>query len=179
MIPQSSRRTYVCQRCGAVFRSYNPTPKYCSRSCKISSQTHEIDTNVVARLYQSGWTQDEIAAHLGVTQKVIHNTMKRNGIQTRVAAKRDQWGVKNHMWKGDGASYSAFHIRLWKRYKGDPQCEVCGTDREDVWYDWANLTGNYHDMDDYTLMCRSCHRQYDAQRRKEVMPNDAEENQTP
>ena len=164
---------YTCAACGAPFTSYNPNPKFCSRKCKAEAQSIPVDCVRLRALYTAGFTQEEIGEFLGVSQKVIYSTMKRHGITARIAAKRDQWGHKNHMWKGDNASYAAFHYRLWKRHDGPKVCQLCGDESPDTWYDWANLTGRYEDLNDYLLMCRSCHRRYDAARRKEVMPNDA------
>lgn len=126
-----------------------------------------LDTDKVKTLYESGMTQAEIAAELGVTQKVIWRHMKNHGIGARVAAKRDQSGAINHMWKGGSASYKAFHVRLKNKYGAakDLGCSVCGRKDDGIWYDWANLTGNYDDINDYAPMCRACHRQYDKRRK--------------
>lgn len=99
-----------------------------------------------------------------VTQKAVFNAMRRHGIKARNSAKRDQRGPKNHMWKGDEASYGAMHIRLYARFGRVNECSVCGTNDPSKWYDWANLTGRYEDINDYQRMCRSCHRQYDKRR---------------
>jgi hypothetical protein len=124
----------------------------------------------VSQLYHSGLTQAEIGTKIGMSQKVIWRIMQNHGIKARVAAKRDQRGEKNHLWKGRDASYSAFHFRV-ERERGTPQsCDVCGTARPDAVYEWANLTGKYDDTQDYKRMCRSCHHQYDNARRKGVMP---------
>jgi len=90
--------------------------------------------------------------------------MKNNGITARVAAKRNQRAEKNSMWKGDNASYGALHLRVEaKRGKAkDYGCLYCGTKDDSYCYDWANLTGNYCDINDYAPLCRKCHRQYDA-----------------
>lgn len=115
----------------------------------------------VTELYAGGQTQDEIAVALGLTQRVIWRLMERNGIARRVAAKRDQYGPKNHMWKGEAASYKAFHQRL-ERLRGQPKnCACCGTSDPSRAYDWANLTGRLENPDDYMRMCRSCHWKYD------------------
>lgn len=114
----------------------------------------------VKALYTAGKTQSEIAEIIGTTQKVIWNLMRRHNIKARVAAKRDQWGANNHMWKGDDASKYAFHRRLYTRHGKPEKCSVCGTTESDN-YDYANLTGRYEDLDDYAPMCRSCHWKYD------------------
>lgn len=47
-----------------------------------------------------GMTQTEIAEKLGTSQKVIWRALKKMGIPSRKAAKRDQSGEKNSSWKG-------------------------------------------------------------------------------
>ena len=117
----------------------------------------------VRYLYHArGKTQGEVAAVLQTTQKVIYNVMRRHGIPTRIAAKRDQRGPRNHMWKGKEAGYQAFHLRV-QSLRGIPQhCEDCGTSEPSRWYDWANLTGQYDDPSDYKRLCRSCHWKMDG-----------------
>lgn len=119
----------------------------------------------VLDLYAAGRTQQEIAADLGMTQKVIWRLMKNHGIEARVAAKRNQGGENNHMWRGDLAQYQALHLRV-ESARGKPQrCQSCGIEDPDKRYEWANLTGHYEDTNDYERMCASCHRKFDARRR--------------
>lgn len=40
-------------------------------------------------------------------------------------------------------------------------CDVCGTEDKSKSYDWANLTGDYDNPQDFKRMCRSCHWKYD------------------
>lgn len=113
-------------------------------------------------LYEGGATQHEIAAELGITQKVVWRLMRRHGITARVAAKRDQRGEKNHMWKGDEAGYKAFHYRM-TTLRGQPKkCEECGTDDPSLGYEWASISGRFSDPNDYRRLCRSCHKRYDG-----------------
>lgn len=114
----------------------------------------------VRALYEAGQTQAEIARSLGLTQKIVFNVMRRHSIPARVAAKRDQFGGHNHAWKGDEAGYQALHRRLYSRYGRPEHCSQCGT-TEPGHYDYANLSGRYHDVNDYAPMCRSCHWKYD------------------
>lgn len=112
--------------------------------------------------FRKGMSQQEVGDHYGVTQRVIFSWFKKLGIVARVAAKRDQRGEKNHMWKGNEATYAAYHHRI-ESLKGKPkQCEECGTTDPALTYDWANLTGNYSDSNDYRRMCRSCHWKFDS-----------------
>lgn len=107
--------------------------------------------------HEGGMSQVEIAMKYGVSQKVVWRAMRRFGIKTRTAAKRNQTGQANSSWKGSGAGYAAFHKRM-ESLKGKPcKCEACGTTDESKSYDWANQTGRYDDPSDYKRMCRSCH----------------------
>lgn len=128
-----------------------------------------IDFNQVKILYESGMTQTEIAKKFGVSQKMIYGIFKRNGYKCRIAAKRDQRGSKNHSWKGKSATYSALHYRV-QSVKGKAyKCEECGRSDSDIKYDWANQTGKYNDIEDYKMMCRSCHFKKDGH--KNNFPN--------
>lgn len=152
----------TCVRCGGDFSSYNTNPKYCSLLCKAESQSHGLDPVIVSKMYwESNMSQNEVAESLGVTQKSVWSCMKRNNIPTRVAAKRDQRGANNHMWRGEKASYKALHLRIGNE-RGKPSgCEHCGTTEEGKSYDWANLSGDYANTNDYVRLCRSCHRKMD------------------
>lgn len=123
--------------------------------------------NRVASMYASGKTQTEIAGAIGFSQKVVWNLMRRSGIPCRKAAKRDQFGERNHAWKADAAGYQACHVRVENRHGKPMKCEVCGTRDPLKTYDWANLSGKYHDSSDFKRMCRSCHKKFDLARRKE------------
>ena len=118
------------------------------------------------RLYKTGLTQLEIARQYGVSQKMVFGWFRKLGIKSRVAAKRNQWGELNHMWKGNDASYAAFHYRLDHKFGRPKKCSKCETTDETRIYDWANLTGRYEDIQDYKRMCRQCHRAYDKARRE-------------
>lgn len=161
-----AKKTLPCARCGVEFTSRNESPKYCSRACKDSAQTAVIDMGRIAELYASGLTQQEIARRVGTTQKAVYGAMKRADISARPAIKREQRGDANSSWKGDVAGYDALHVRL-HRAKGLPShCEVCGESDVSRRYEWANLTGNYKEINDYKRMCVPCHRRYDAARRR-------------
>lgn len=60
-----------------------------------------LDIDEVKRLYyDEKMSQVEVAKALGVTQKVVHNFMKRHGLKARNSAKRNQWRENNSNWKG-------------------------------------------------------------------------------
>ena len=135
------------------------TPEW--RAKKSSAYRTPIDDEKLKSLYEGGMTQRECAVALGVGNKVIVNAMKRIGIQPRKAAKRDQWGDKNHLWKADEATKGPLHRRLYRVFGQPEKCDVCGTCDPKKSYDWANLNGDYANPQDYKRMCRSCHWKYD------------------
>ena len=151
------KKTVLCKYCGKEFSSYNPTPTFCSLKCKGLSQTIVIDFRKAMELYGLGMTKQEVANRLNTTRKVTENTFKRHNFKCRKAYKRNQYGVNNHTWSGDNPSYSAAHRRLIRKFGKPKKCEVCGSENQEKFYDWASLTGDYNNFDDYKRMCRSCH----------------------
>jgi hypothetical protein len=70
-------------------------------------------------------------------------------------------GKNNSRWKGDDATYISKHFRVYSaRGKPGPCIFGQGHGRSQ----WANLTGDYGDPDDYAPMCASCHGRYDKAR---------------
>lgn len=68
-------------------------------------------------------------------------------------------GERHPQWKGNDAGYVALHQRVYaRRGKADRCVWGCVAKR----YDWANLTGDYTDVNDYAMMCRSCHRRFES-----------------
>lgn len=109
--------------------------------------------------YNSFKTQDEIGNIFQVSQKVIWRFMKRHGIKARIPAKRDQRGEKNSSWKGNNVSYKAFHQRV-RSVRGNPtECIKCNTTEGRL--EWASISKQYHDLNDYQAMCVPCHRNHD------------------
>lgn len=129
----------------------------------------------VRRLYyDEGQTQVEVAEVLEVTQRVIFKLMRNHGMKTRPQAKRNQLGARNTQWRGDSAGYQACHARVVSK-RGKASGWLCAMECGRRAQDWANLTGNYPDPDDFAAMCRSCHRKFDRRMAKlekdRVMPD--------
>jgi len=118
--------------------------------------------NLLSVLYYiCGLTQTEIGQTCGVSQKIVWNWFKKLGIESRIAKKRNQFGKNNDSWK-ENPGIAALHIRL-KSIKGTAnRCEVCGKGKH---FEWANLTEKYEDINDYKMMCKSCHAKYDNKAR--------------
>lgn len=120
---------------------------------------------MVRRTYEAGHTMAETADICGTTVKVLQRLMPRHGINRRPAVIRNQNGPNNANWKGDKALYAALHLRV-RSARGEPSGCRCGA--AGCAYEWANLTGDYCNVDDYESMCVSCHRRYDIKRRRET-----------
>lgn len=124
-----------------------------------------LTLEAVRALYAAGHTQDEIAEKLDVSQYKVWYFMRKHGIATRLQIKRDQTGAKNHVWTGDNATYLAAHQRVYRARGKASHCEHCGAS-DDRMYHWANVSGNYLDVSDFIQLCVSCHRKFDAGKRK-------------
>ena len=135
------------------------TPEW--RKEKSEKYRAQIDDQLLTKLHESGGTQEECAKALGVSRKVIFNALKRLGIATHKAAKRDQSGDKNTGWRGSEATLSNKHRRLYRAFGQPNKCDECGTTDPAKTYDWANLTGDYDNPSDFKRMCRSCHSKFD------------------
>jgi hypothetical protein len=62
-------------------------------------------------------------------------------------------------WKGDAVGYHGAHARLYATRGKAGSC-VWGCEAAE--YEWANLTGNYVDPEDFASMCVSCHQRFDG-----------------
>lgn len=143
------------------------TPEW--RAKKSQAYSTPLPVDEVRRMYEGGMSQSQIATQFGVTQKVVHGFMRRNGIEARKHTPPDQTGDRNPYWKGDAACYAACHKRVESAFGRPRKCEVCGIDDTARTYEWANLTGDYPNVDDYQRMCRQCHRRYDKKRREDYV----------
>lgn len=127
-----------------------------------SSRVKTLNEGVVRHLYESGMTQAEIAVELCTTQRTVHSFMLKCGIKARIAAKRNQSGVNNHNWKGESITYKSAHDRVYATRGRPAKCEQCKTTNPKTKYEWANLSGVFHDPNDYIRLCRSCHCKFDG-----------------
>lgn len=114
-------------------------------------------------------TQLEIGEYYGVTQKMVFEWFKKYGIKSRKAYKRNQNGSNNTQWKGKNATYAALHYRV-SAHRGKPsKCDNCGTTKAKR-FEWANISGDYDDVNDYIRLCASCHRTMDCKSMKRDKP---------
>lgn len=84
------------------------------------------------------------------------------GLIPKTAFKKDDIrlvGEVHHNWKGDNASYTAFHIWIRGRLGKPKKCMFC---KKKDHLQWANQSGCYmRDIHDYISLCYWCHRKYD------------------
>jgi hypothetical protein len=121
-----------------------------------------LSKDELLNLYNSGLSQVQIGLKIGIHHGTISKWMSRYGIAPGRGTNRNpNAGPNAGQWKGSSASYSAFHKRV-KHIRGRPQrCDRCSSTTAKK-YEWANLTGNYQDMNDYVRLCVSCHRFHDG-----------------
>ena len=168
----------TCVECRRKWQTRSLTARTCSPRCRAQLREREhgptkgvpprdYPPDLVAKireLYESGMTQAEVQAAVGSGVKV-QNVMRRYGIKARAAAPRDNRAERHPGWRGDAAGYQAMHLRVVAARGKPPRCEQCGKSGPG-YYEWANLTGNYADVNDYRRMCKPCHRSYDDERRE-------------
>lgn len=124
---------------------------------------------LVKLYYEEFKSQQEIGVMYSTTQKVVFSWFKKLKIKSRTAYKRNQRGSKNDSWKGDNATYAALHYRVQAERGKAYMCDECNRSDGGIAYDWANQTGKYNDVNDYKMMCRSCHFKKDGH--KKNFPN--------
>lgn len=133
--------------------------------------------DLVCGMYRDGLTVAEIRAVAPKGYRV-QTILERYLPERRAAARREQRGPANHMWKGPDCGYQAAHLRV-AASKGKARqhpCVDCGKPA----HDWSYAHGCPTEIssqgrppycvhpDHYQARCRPCHRAYD---RKEVDAN--------
>lgn len=148
---------------GVTIRRAGRVMAYCVLTAGHAAQIRDM--------YERNMSQAEIAAVFGVQQAAVQRFMRKHGIAARKAAKRDQSGARNHMWKGPSAHYKTLHQRVYRARGKAFGCSRCGIKARATAYHWANLTGRYDDINDYESMCVTCHKRFDISRRKQNVGN--------
>lgn len=143
---------------------------------KYNKTPNPPKSELEALYFNENKTQSEVATIYSVSQKIVFRWFKDLKIKSRIAAKRDQTGATNSSWKGNNATYAAFHYRVQSARGKADHCENCGRNDYGISYDWANQTGKYEDINDYMQMCRSCHFKIDGHRHN--LPNRTREKNT-
>lgn len=63
-------------------------------------------------------------------------------------------------WKGERATYSAMHHRVYRARGRASRCVIPGCTSDGPFH-WANISGDYNDIWDYMQLCRTHHDEYD------------------
>ncbi len=139
-----------------------------AREAQRKRRTIVVDLKEMQRLYESGLSMKAVGEKLGLSSQSVCNRIRALGATSRKCGTTGHhWANEHHNWKGNSAGYVAFHARLNRIFGKLKSCSVCGSkDDPNTIYEWANLTGKYHDLHDYKRMCRKCHRRYDSSQRK-------------
>lgn len=104
-----------CEVCGTVFVSWNPNPRFCSTKCFGHSMETPVDGTLLIQLYESGRSQEEVAAALGLTQKKVWKFLRRAGIRCRPQKMRpDRRGPKTPAWRGGRSISCGGYVLIWK-----------------------------------------------------------------
>lgn len=99
----------------------------------------------------------DLAKKMGRTKPFICRQAKELGLT-------DQKSSRPYAERENSNPYNKYHARV-RSLRGAPhKCEICGEDNPRKQYDWANMTGEYENPDDYKRMCKLCHRKYDKNR---------------
>lgn len=92
-----------------------------------------------------------------------YNRFRRYGDVHAVHKGSPGKGSAHHSWKGDQASYTALHNRVYRARGKASCCEQCSTDKGP--YEWAMRHGtDGTDVNEYVSLCKPCHRLYDLGR---------------
>lgn len=97
----------------------------------------------------------------GIYQRKVEHGLH---ISEAKRGKHNYWmptGEKSALWRGSKASYSPLHKRVYKLKGKANSCDEIGCTKISKRFEWANLTGNYEDINDYRSMCKSCHAKFD------------------
>ena len=78
-------------------------------------------------------------------------------------------GEKHPNWKGNEVKYFAAHQRVYKARGKASHCEICGPTCTSLRFEWANVSGIHHDINDYISLCKSCHNKFDL---KNIIENE-------
>lgn len=117
-----------------------------------------LDVRYVFALYQLGHTQKEIANEFGVIEPTVQAILKRRNWKS-VPIEPELMVFPE---KTLSQEYHAGHKRV-STLKGQPQhCEKCGTTDPSKRYEWASISGDYGNSEDYMRLCLMCHKEFDG-----------------
>ncbi len=172
---------HICKYCSNEFREYASNKRmFCSRLCytqylhiypnrPMLGKKHSLETKKLIGIAFKGKSIKEETKLKIRNNNAKYWLGKKRDIETitKISKKLKGrfTGNESPVWKGNNISYGQSHKRVYLARGKANLCEVCGLDDKKRKYDWANLTGNYTDVCDYKMMCKSCHKLHDNRRR--------------
>lgn len=108
---------------------------------------------------RDGWVKGKPMRFLKGHNSRTPENRKRAAVRAGELGK-SQTGKKNHLWKGDDASYSSIHHWMIRHYEKTGICEECGGERTTQ---WANPSHTYRRVrEEWRELCVPCHRKSDS-----------------
>lgn len=91
------------------------------------------------------------------------NKGRKHSLETRIKMSESHKGEKAYQWKGNKVGYFALHSWLRKTFGKANKCESINCSKISVIFEWAKVKGKKYERkrDNFTQLCRSCHRKYD------------------
>lgn len=197
-------RKFTCISCSNIFESNkfckSRTPKYCSQKCykdtiyKKNRKYCKVCNKMIARestmfcsyfctgVYKQGKPlslahRTKLSAiKKGIRPKHLHNAEVRRKISISLTGRKlpALENEKHYLWKGEKATYTAFHQWIKRKLGKANKCENvnCKYPRTNKngkillkpkIFNWALKHGYKHDhnIDAYMQLCCSCHKSYD------------------
>lgn len=197
-------RKFTCINCSKIFQSdkfcKSRTPKYCSQKCYIDTiykkdrKYCKVCSKIVARgntmfcsYFCMGVNKQGKSFSLahrkklsdikkGIRPKHLHNPEVRRKISIALIGRKlpTLENEKHYLWKGQEATYTAFHQWIKRKLGKASKCENtnCKYPRinkngkilhKPKIFQWALKNGyeHGHNLDAYMQLCCSCHKRYD------------------
>lgn len=136
-------------------------------SIYLRGQVFHYDFICKGKRYQ-GSTAKTNRAEAKAVEDEVRSKLKRPTLAYRRGTFQ-KTGKFGRTWKvGGPVNYFTYHYRV-RKVRGRPNfCEHCWSTDPSKRYEWANITGNLGDVNDYLRLCKHCHAKYDAQRRAQA-----------
>lgn len=148
----------ICKYCGKKFTNKYIKRKYCSLKCYHKSLIGIESKKKTGIIYKC----DECKKKFYLPKWRIRNSKNFFcSLKCLNIFQKDKNTGKNNPNYKFNVTYQAAHNRV-RRERGKPIfCEHCKTKNINKRYEWANVSGNYGDINDYIRLCKSCHNIYD------------------